>query len=309
APEAGKSSPRWPAPPDPNGGDATAHAVADGFKWAALGFAVAGVGLAIAGCFFPPLELAAGASFEAALAASAGTAFVAADVSMAIGMSVDAGVAVVHPTPANQAVVVGDAVGLALGYGIGKAIGAGVSKFGPEVAELFAQQMAKRAGVKAPFVDFIESVEQFKGGARPELARQAHDLYMEGRWKELETLFDRNGINDRWPPNRGFIKVSETTLKENYVFDRYGGYIDRETGEFVDKGTFVAPKDVPFPERALPEITKSKQYYRYQVLKDIPGVKQGEAIPWFGQPGGGTQFELPGGIDDLIRKGYIKRLP
>ena len=39
---------------------------------AALGFAALGVGLALAGCFFPPLELAAGASFEAALAASAG---------------------------------------------------------------------------------------------------------------------------------------------------------------------------------------------------------------------------------------------
>ena len=99
-----------------------------------------GVGLAIAGCFFPPLELAAGASFEAALAASAGTAFVAADASLAIGVGINLAVAEVHPSPANQAVVVGDLVGLALGYGIGKAIGAAVSKFGPAVVEAFAQR-------------------------------------------------------------------------------------------------------------------------------------------------------------------------
>jgi len=105
------------------------------------------------------------------------------------------------------------------------------------------------------------------------------------------------------------IKVSETTLKESYVFDRYGGYIDRETGEFVDKGPFVAPKDVSFSNRVLPEATKSKQYSQYQVLKDIPGVKQGEAIPWFGQPGGDTQFELPGGIGDLIKKGISNDCP
>ena len=117
--------------------------MAAGFKWAALGLAVAGVGLAIAGCFFPPLELAAGASFEAALAASA--AFVAADASLAIGVGLDVGVAEVHPSPANQAVVVGDLVGLALGYGAGKVIGAAVSKFGPEVAEIFARRAAQKA--------------------------------------------------------------------------------------------------------------------------------------------------------------------
>ena len=59
------------------------------------------------------------------MAASASATFVAADVSMAV----DVGVALAHPTPANRAVVVGDAV--ALGYGIGKALGAAVSKYGP----------------------------------------------------------------------------------------------------------------------------------------------------------------------------------
>ena len=308
---AGGAPAQAPAPPAEAPGDATAHEVAEGFKWAALGFAVAGVGLAIAGCFFPPLELAAGASFEAALAASASTAFIAADVSMAVGIGIDVAVAEVHPTPANRAVVVGDVVGLAVGYGIGKVIGATVSKFGPEVAEVFAQQMAKRARVKASYVDFIESVAQFKGGARPELARHAHDLYERGKWQELETFFERNGLNDGWPPNRGFISTGKTTLPENFVFDRYGGYVDKNTGRFKDSGGFIAEKSVEFEKRALPEAYKNpkiKPLNAYRVLKPIK-VNEGEAIPWFGQPGKGVQYELPAGIDELIAGGFIERLP
>ena len=161
APGAGSA----PTPADP--ADATAHEVAEGFKWAALGFAVAGVGLAIAGCFFPPLELAAGASFEAALAASASTAFVAADASFAIGVGIDVGVAEVHPTPANQAVVVGDLVGLALGYGAGKVIGAAVSKFGPAVVEAFTQRAAQgEAQTLRPFMSEADPVADLLGPGR-----------------------------------------------------------------------------------------------------------------------------------------------
>ena len=85
----------------------------------------------------------------------------AADASFAIGMGIDVGVAEVHPTPANQAVVVGDLVGLALGYGAGKVIGAAVSKFGPAVVEAFAQRAAKEA---LPEVD-PATVYHFKSNA------------------------------------------------------------------------------------------------------------------------------------------------
>lgn len=156
---AGGAPAQAPAPPAEAPGDATAHEVAEGFKWAALGFAVAGVGLAIAGCFFPPLELAAGASFEAALAASASTAFIAADVSMAVGIGIDVAVAEVHPTPANRAVVVGDVVGLAVGYGIGKGLGALASKYGPAVAEAFAQRAAQKAAAEEAALGKVVKIE------------------------------------------------------------------------------------------------------------------------------------------------------
>ena len=161
------------------------------------------------------------------------------------------------------------------------------------------------------WVEFIESVNEFKGGARPELARQSHDLFVEGKWTELQTLFERNNINGGWPPNRGAIATREIELPPNAEFDRYGGYVDPKTGRFRDSGTFVAREDVPFPQRALPEAyndPKIKPKTTYRVLKPITGVKQGETIPWFGQPGKGTQYELPAGIDDLVNGGYIEKV-
>lgn len=63
-------------------------------------------------------------------------------------------------------------------------------------------------------------------------------------------------------------------------------------------------------------------YNKYEVLKELP-VKQGTIAPWFGQPGGGIQYQLEPKfvdsikailgpkkdlIDGLIDFGYLKRL-
>lgn len=88
--------------------------------------------------------------------------------------------------------------------------------------------------------------------------------------------------------------------------DRYGGYTDKQ-GNFVDRGTFVSPEGVPFQNRPLPPDSLIKPYNVYEVKEPIP-VKSGlgPASAWFGQPGGGTQHELPSSIDDLISSGKIK---
>ena len=282
--------------------------------------AVLGAGLAIAGCFFPPLELAAGASFEAALAASASTAFVAADASLAIGVGLDLAVAEVHPTPANQAVVVGDLVGLALGYGIGKAIGAAVSKFGPAVVEAFAQRAAKEVlpdlvetFQQATFEEYVGSVKDFANGANEELAQQSYQLYKAQNWAELEAMFNKHSFNDGYPPNDGFIATRTTSLLPHPtdpgapVFDRFGGYRDAD-GNFKDGGKFVARPEVEFENRALHDAVRAKERHWYSVEQPIPNVKEGEAIPWFGQPGKGMQYKTDAGIDDLIKDGFIKRV-
>ena len=250
------------------------------------------------------------------MAASASAAFVAADVSMAVGVGIDAGVALAHPTPANKAVVVGDALGLALGYGIGKALGAAVSKFGPTLAEMFAQRAAQKAASEfhmATFDEFVASVKDFGGGANRELAQKSYQLYREQNWAELQQMFTKHGLNNGYPPNDGFISTRITSLKPHPtdpgapVFDRFGGYRDAE-GNFRDGGKFVAPPEVKFEERALHESVLQKERHWYSVENPIPDVKEGKAIPWFEQPGQGIQYKTDAGIDDLIKDGLIKRV-
>jgi hypothetical protein len=251
---------------------------------------------------------------------------------MVVGIGID--VAQVHPTLANRAVVVGDVVGLAIGYGAGKALCASASKYGPAVAEAFAQRAGREASEDvtqkltqeaaqvfrpATFDEFAGTVGEFRNGANQELAQKSYKLYQEQKWTELEDLFNEHKLNEWngiiWPPNRGFVGVSDITLGEEIgtggkevIIDRFGGRLDAD-GKFVDSGTFVAPADVKFSARALPESTKDGFKNTYRVLKPIPGVKSGQAIPWLGQPGMGIQYELPkGGIDALLEGGFIERI-
>ena len=68
----------------------------------------------------------------------------------------------------------------------------------------------------------------------------------------------------------------------------------------------LAKAGEPFENRALPLDTLKKPYKQYEVIKPIPEVQAGQAIPWFGQTGKGLQYELPLSIDDLVAKGYLK---
>ena len=90
-----------------------------------------------------------------------------------------------------------------------------------------------------------------------------------GKWPQLKTLFERNNLNGKWPPNRGFITEREIKLKieDKTVFNRYGGYTDSETSKLTAKGTFAAPEKVPFGRSQ--KATRDKSYNRYQFIKDI----------------------------------------
>jgi hypothetical protein len=98
-----------------------------------------------------------------------------------------------------------------------------------------------------------------------------------------------------WPPNRGFAgEPGAASLIPGARVDRYG----------AESGTFVAPEGTPFDMRSLPESALEKPLNSYEVLKPIE-VQAGPAAPWFGQPGGGLQFELPGSVKSLIESGHL----
>ncbi|WP_299180620.1 glycohydrolase toxin TNT-related protein [uncultured Chryseobacterium sp.] len=174
----------------------------------------------------------------------------------------------------------------------------------PKVISKTPQTPKVESVYKLPsFEKFVETVDG--GFPSEEIAKQAYDLFKSKKWQQLEQLFKEHKLNDNWPPNRGATGTIETTLKKDGVFDRYGGWID-DNGNFQDKGTFAGKDGTPYSDRALPKGTDSKPYTRYEILKDIPGVNEGEIIPWFGEKGGGIQYELPASINDLIKEGYIR---
>ena len=136
---------------------------------------------------------------------------------------------------------------------------------------------------------------------------------------EPDKAKERKPLNDHWPPANGGYQRQIVQLKEGDVFDRYQAdvydkkvdpitrkAISLEAGDTFDvtfAGTFLSPMGqagtplVPqsFESRALdrPE-NKYALAYTVKILKDVPlTLVQGElaqVIPWYGQPGGGTQL-------------------
>jgi len=99
-----------------------------------------------------------------------------------------------------------------------------------------------------------------------------------------------------WPSNRGFVYSINQTLSPGTLVDRYG----------FEGGTFVAPYGTSYGARALDYGSSSKPYHVYEVLQPLT-VRAGPATPWFGQPGMGTQYELPASIDALKASQKIRR--
>jgi hypothetical protein len=94
------------------------------------------------------------------------------------------------------------------------------------------------------------------------------------------------------PPNRGFVgHPQEYVLAagDYVIIDRYG----------PSTGKFVSPDGTEFSARSLPRMANKDDYHRYSVTKDLK-VLRGETAPWFGEKGGGVQYELPDGIQNLL---------
>ncbi len=110
---------------------------------------------------------------------------------------------------------------------------------------------------------------------------------------------------NRWPPNRGFAgNPSKKTLQEGEVLTRYG----------ENTGSFASPQGVPFEQRALPPESLQKPFQQYEVIKPFD-VDAGPAAPWFGQPGGGMQYDVSNSVvsnhtnfQHLINLGYLKEI-
>lgn len=110
---------------------------------------------------------------------------------------------------------------------------------------------------------------------------------------------NKTALQPYYPPNRGFMgKTSKTTLKPGTIIDRYGS----------TTGIFASPQGTPVWSRSLPKGAESKPLRAYEVVKPFR-VDSGKTAPWFGQLGGGTQYDLGRSVQELINSGYLRPLP
>ena len=106
---------------------------------------------------------------------------------------------------------------------------------------------------------------------------------------------------EKYAPNGGYVsgtKVTSLGLGTGTVIDRYGNQF----------GRYSSPVGTPYEQRALPYVENPNAYHKYEVLKPIDNVSQGQIAKAFDQAGGGIQYELPANIKQLIKDGYLKEL-
>ncbi|KAF8312267.1 hypothetical protein DL93DRAFT_2082394 [Clavulina sp. PMI_390] len=116
-----------------------------------------------------------------------------------------------------------------------------------------------------------------------------------------------------YPPQNGFqLDIASTPILGQQALP-VGLLIDRFGSEY---GTFLAPADAPYSQRALPPqnldtpTTGTAYPYNYHVYKVINSfvVASGPIAPWFGQPGQGVQYASNTSVLNLIAAGNIERM-
>lgn len=156
--------------------------------------------------------------------------------------------------------------------------------------------LANSGGLKSYEIAKLSQADQIKANiADSKRAREKSnfDVFSKSEGAIQESL----GI---WPPHRGAYGPVETvTLPIGSFIDRYG----------YPGGSFVSPIGVPFGERALPSSYEvSKPYFKYEIIKPIPEIPKSNILPWFGQKGTGTQYELPKPVQWYLDNNYLRKV-
>mgnify|MGYP002902794930 FL=1 len=74
-----------------------------------------------------------------------------------------------------------------------------------------------------------------------------------------------------------------------------------------DSGTFVSPEGTPYTNRSLPKGTDAKPYTVFEVVLPVE-VQAGKIAPWFGEAGGGIQYEFNSSINELIEAEILRKV-
>lgn len=116
-----------------------------------------------------------------------------------------------------------------------------------------------------------------------------------GFWSSSPTA--RTSLAGYYPSNGGFDYSYETSLPPGTAIQRYGS----------EYGSYAAPYATDPFSLSLPydKIATTPSYY---IVNQSVNVIAGPASPWFGQYGGGIQYQFLQSIYDLIDQGIISPL-
>ena len=103
----------------------------------------------------------------------------------------------------------------------------------------------------------------------------------------------------KYPPNNGAVPGTEktVTLEPGTTVGRYG--------EPSETSVYLTKPGTPIEQLSLPPGQDSSQFIEYFVAKPIPEVTEGIIAPWWGQPGGGTQYITPYTLNWQINNSYL----
>ena len=105
----------------------------------------------------------------------------------------------------------------------------------------------------------------------------------------------QNALINYYPPNDGFNgDPTLTTLQPGTIIQRTGGY----------GGQYAAPMGTLLWQLSLPPYLDGAPTTYLIVVEPIL-VRSGVVAPWFGSPGGGTQYYFYNTIEELIKWGYL----
>ncbi|MEU4742640.1 TNT domain-containing protein [Actinosynnema sp. NPDC023658] len=96
------------------------------------------------------------------------------------------------------------------------------------------------------------------------------------------------------PPLSLFRDRENVVIPVSTELDRFG----------AETGNLVYASGTMFGHRSLPPDWLNRRYHVYRVQKPVPALK-GVAVPWFGQPGGGTGYFLASSLRDLLADGSL----
>jgi len=97
------------------------------------------------------------------------------------------------------------------------------------------------------------------------------------------------------PPLTLFRHLRQLVVQPGTLLDRLG----------TPQGNVTYLADTPFPMRSLPSELMQQPYTVYRVRRPVEAL-MGEAVAWFGQPGGGTACVLPVSIEELLHAGVLE---